>query len=123
MGARIRQQGGKGNVIAARGELLPGQSGYGKAHCTIHFPGLFLLGFSLICAAAAAAGAQNAPQAAPQEPVQLAYPPKPAEETGPPAAITLADALQRAQKFNAEFLSALSDEKRSEEHTCELQSR
>jgi outer membrane protein TolC len=74
------------------------------------------LGLLLICAAAALANAQNAaPQATPQPPVQLVYPPKPAEETGPPVTITLADALQRAQKNNAEFLSALSDQRSAQE--------
>ena len=102
-------------MIAARGELLLGQGGYGRAHRTAHFPALFSLGLLLICAGALAANAQNAPQAAPQVPVQLAYPPKPAEETGPPAAITLADALQRAQKNNAEFLAALFDQRSARE--------
>jgi len=62
------------------------------------------------------ARAQTAPpQATPEAPVQLVYPPKPAEETGPPVTITLADALQRAQKYNAEFLASLSDQKSARE--------
>jgi outer membrane protein len=121
VGAKFRQQGGKGNVIAARGELMLGQSGYGKAHHTAYFPALFSLGFLLIYAGAPAANAQSAPQAAPEEPVQLVYPAKPAEETGPPAAITLADAMQRAQKNNAEYLSALSDQRSA--HEDRLQAR
>ena len=70
----------------------------------------------LICAAATLAHAQTAaPQAPAQASVQLVFPPKPAEETGPPVTMTLADALQRAQKNNAEFLSALSDQRSAQE--------
>jgi outer membrane protein TolC len=90
----------------------------GGARCRAHIRAAFCngLGLLLICAAAVLANAQNAaPQAAPQPPVQLVYPPKPAEETGPPVTITLADALQRAQKNNAEFLSALADQRSAQE--------
>lgn len=66
--------------------------------------------------AASVAYGQTAPQqAAPEAQVQLVYPPKPAAQTGPPATITLADALQRAQKNNAEFLAALTDERSARE--------
>ncbi len=76
-------------------------------------PGLYsLLAFVVICVGTSLGNAQTAaPQTTPEAPVQLVYPPTPAGETGPPATITLADALQRAQKNNAEFLSALSDQR------------
>src|SRR5207245_11011422 len=74
------------------------------------------LGLLPICSPTTLARARNAPpQATPQPPEQLVYPPKPAEETGPPVTITLADALQRAQKNNAESLSALSDQRSAQE--------
>lgn len=68
-------------------------------------------------AAPAIAGdpAQATPQGAPEPAIQLVYPPKPAEQTGPPATITLADALQRAQKYSAEYLSAATDQKSAQE--------
>jgi outer membrane protein TolC len=76
----------------------------------------YCLGLLLICAGVSFANAQTAaPQATPEAAVQLVYPPKPAEQTGPPLTITLADALQRAQKNNAEFLAALSDQKSAQE--------
>lgn len=87
-----------------------------RGRTQIHRAFYSLLTLLLFCAAGSLANAQTPPpQAAPQPEVQLAYPPKPAGETAPPAAITLADALQRAQKYNAEFLSALSDEKSARE--------
>jgi outer membrane protein TolC len=74
------------------------------------------LGLLLICFGATLARAQTATlQATPEAPVQLVYPPNPGEQTGPPVTVTLADALQRAQKNNAEFLSALSDQKSARE--------
>ena len=54
---------------------------------------------------------QDASQGAPEPAIQLIYPPKPPEQTGPPLTLTLADALQRAQKYNAEYLSAITDQK------------
>ena len=89
------------------------------------------LGLLLMCTAASTVRAQNpaprraivvsavqpaqtapqaAPEAAPQPAIQLVYPPKRPEQTGPPLTITLADALQRAQKNDATFLSALTDQ-------------
>jgi outer membrane protein TolC len=50
----------------------------------------------------------TAPPAAQQPPVQLMQPPGPGQ-TAPPPTITLQDALQRAQKNNAEFLSVVAD--------------
>lgn len=58
---------------------------------------------------------QGAPEGAPEPGIQLVYPPKPAEQTGPPLTLTLADALQRAQKYNAEYLSAITDQKSAKE--------
>ena len=63
----------------------------------------------------AQAGRQDASQGAPEPAIQLVYPPKPAEQTGPPLTLTLADALQRAQKYNAEYLSAMADQKSAQE--------
>jgi hypothetical protein len=99
-------------VTAAREKSLLGERSSGGARCTPHTPPVFCccLGLLLICAGASAVQAQTAPpQGAPEAPVQLVYPPKPAEQTGPPVTITLADALQRAQKNNAEFLGSLSE--------------
>jgi outer membrane protein TolC len=101
-------------VTVARKNYLPGGRSFGEARRTAHILPAFCRGLILIliCAGATLLHAQNPPpQAAPEAPVQLVYPPKPAEQTGPPVTITLADALQRAQKNNAEFLSALSDQK------------
>ena len=57
------------------------------------------------------AAAQTAPPPAAQEPaIQLMQPPGPAQ-TAPPVTITLQDALQRAQKNDADFLSAVPDVK------------
>jgi outer membrane protein TolC len=75
----------------------------------------YCFGLLLVCAVAVVNAQTSAPQATLEAPVQLVYPPKPAEQTGPPATITLADALQRAQKNNAEFLSALSDQRVAQE--------
>ena len=63
----------------------------------------------------AQAARQDASQGAPEPAIQLVYPPKPAEQTGPPLTLTLADALQRAQKYNAEYLSAITDQKSAQE--------
>lgn len=63
----------------------------------------------------AQASRQDASQSAPEPGIQLVYPPKPAEQTGAPLTLTLADALQRAQKYNAEYLAAISDQKSSQE--------
>ena len=109
---------------AARKRSLLGEWSSGGARRTAHIPQAFYycLGLLLICAGALLAHAQTAaPQANPEAPVQLVYPPKPAEQTGPPVTITLADALQRAQKYNAEFLASLSDQKSA--HEDRLQAR
>jgi outer membrane protein TolC len=116
--------GRKSNVTAAHGELLFGGRGFGRARCTVRIPAAFYccLALFLISVGASLAYAQGAPaQGNPEATVQLVYPPKPAEQTGPPATITLADALQRAQKNNAEFLSALSDQRVA--HEDRLQAR
>ena len=63
----------------------------------------------------AQAARQDASQGAPEPAIQLVYPPKPAEQTGPPLTLTLADALQRAQKYNAEYLAAIADQKSAQE--------
>ena len=63
----------------------------------------------------AQAARQDASQGAPEPAIQLVYPPKPPEQTGPPLTLTLADALQRAQKYNAEYLSAITDQKSAQE--------
>jgi outer membrane protein TolC len=100
-------------VTAARERFLLDERSSGGARRTAHTPPTFCycLGLLLICAGASVAHAQSAaPQATPEAPVQLVYPPKPAEQTGPPATITLADALQRAQKNDPQFLLALSDQ-------------
>jgi len=104
-------------VTAARTRsLLTGRT-FGGARRRAHILPAFCHGLGLLLISAATlAHAQNAPQqATSQPPVQLVYPPKPAEQTGPPVTITLADALQRAQKNNAEFLSALSDQRSAKE--------
>ena len=99
-------------MTVARKKSLPGGRSFGEARRTAHILPAFRCGLILICAATTLLRAQTTPpQAAPEASVQLVYPPKPAEQTGPPATITLADALQRAQKNNAEYLSALSDQK------------
>jgi len=111
-------------VIAARERSLLGEKSYGGTRRTADLLAAFRYGLVLllICAGASIASAQTPPpQAAPEAPVQLVYPPKPAEQTGPPATITLADALQRAQQNNAEFLAALADEKSA--HEDRLQAR
>jgi len=105
-------------VIAARGSFLVAETNSKEASRNAHArPGLhFFLAFLLVCVGTSFGNAQTAaPQITPEAPVQLVYPPKPAGETGPPATITLADALQRAQKNNAEFLSALSDQRVAQE--------
>ncbi len=105
-------------MTAARERSLLGEKSCGGTRRTAHIPPAFRYGLVLllICAGASIASAQTPPrQAAPEAPVQLVYPPKPAEQTGPPVTITLADALQRAQKNNAEFLAALSDQKSAQE--------
>jgi outer membrane protein TolC len=58
---------------------------------------------------------QDDSQGAPEPAIQLVYPPKPPEQTGPPLTLTLADALQRAQKYNPEYLSAVTDQKSAQE--------
>ena len=101
-------------MIAAREKCLVAERNSIRARRNAHArPGLYsLLAFVMICMGTSVGNAQTAaPQTTPQAPIQLVYPPKPAGETGPPATITLADALQRAQKNNAEFLSALSDQR------------
>jgi outer membrane protein TolC len=91
-----------------REEIRWGARGRPRTRATL----FSILALLLFCAAGSFADAQTPPpQATPEAPLQLVYPPKPADETGPPAAITLADALQRAQKYNAEFLAALYDQK------------
>ena len=73
----------------------------------------------LVCALASMLRAQDQPaqqaQLGVQAPIQLDYPPKPPQETGPPAAITLADAMKRAQKYNPDYFAALSDQKSARE--------
>ena len=111
-------------MIAARKRSLLGEKSYGGTCRTAHIPPAFRysLVLLLICAGASIGSAQTPPpQTPPEAPVQLVYPPKPAEQTGPPATITLADALQRAQQNNAEFLAALADEKSA--HEDRLQAR
>ena len=101
-------------MIAAREIFLVAETNSTGARRKAHpRPGLYsLLAFVVICVGTSLGNAQTAaPQTTPEAPVQLVYPPKPAGETGPPATITLADALQRAQKNNAEFLSTLSDQR------------
>jgi outer membrane protein TolC len=108
--------GRNGNVTSARREWLFGERDFGGARWADHIAPAFCLGLVLICAGALPASAQIAPpQVTPEAPVQLVYPPKPAEQTGAPVTITLADALQRAQKYNAEFLGSLSDQKSAHE--------
>ena len=100
-------------MIAARESFLVAETNSTGACRRAHIgAALYVcLPLFLLCAGASASNAQTAPpQAAAEAPVQLVYPPKPAEETGPPATITLADALQRAQKYNADFSLALSDQ-------------
>jgi outer membrane protein len=58
--------------------------------------------------------AQTAAPASQTEPVQLMQPPGPGQ-TAPPVTITLQDALQRAQKNNAEYLSVVADGKAAHE--------
>jgi outer membrane protein TolC len=111
-------------VIAARESFLVAETNSTGARRKAHpRPGFYsLLAFVVICMGTSLGNAQTAaPQTTPEAPVQLVYPPKPAGETGPPATITLADALQRAQKNNAEFLSALSDQRVAQQDR--LQSR
>jgi outer membrane protein TolC len=104
--------GRKGNVTAARGEWLLGERGCGGTRWADYVPPVFCLGLVLICAGTLPSHAQTAPpQATLEVPVQLVYPPKPAEQTGPPLTITLADALQRAQKNDPQFLGALTDQR------------
>ena len=105
-------------MIAARESFLVAETNSKgarrKAHPRAGF--YYLLAFVVICVGTSLGNAQTAaPQTTLETPVQLVYPPKPAGETGPPATITLADALQRAQKNNAEFLSALSDQRVAQE--------
>jgi outer membrane protein TolC len=111
-------------VTAARQKCLLVEGSSGGARRSAHV-GAALYGclpLLLLCVGASVGNAQTAPPQAPAEaPVQLVYPPKPAEETGPPATITLADALQRAQKYNAEFSLALSDQRVA--HEDRLQAR
>ena len=105
-------------MTAARRKCLLGGKSFGGTRRTTRILPVFWygLGLLLICFGATLARAQTATlQATPEAPVQLVYPPKPAEQTGPPVTVTLADALQRAQKNNAEFLSALSDQKSARE--------
>lgn len=105
-------------MTAALERAFPGERRLGGARRAAHIPptSCFCVGLFLICAGASVASAQAPPpQMPPEATVQLVYPPKPAEQTGPPATITLADALQRAQRYNAEFLSALSDQKSANE--------
>jgi outer membrane protein TolC len=72
--------------------------------------------FIVIGGGAPSADAQTpAPQTPPEAEVQLTLPPKPVGQTGPPLTITLADALQRAQKNDAQFLSAASDQRSARE--------
>jgi outer membrane protein TolC len=59
-------------------------------------------------------GAAQAPPNAVEPPIQLAQPSAPGQ-TAPPLTITLQDALQRAQRNSAQFLSALSDAKSAHE--------
>lgn len=104
-------------MTVARKKSLPGGWSFGEARRTIHILPAFCRGLILICAAATLLQAQTTPpQAAPEAPVQLVYPPKPADQTGPPVTITLADALERAQKNNAEYLAALTDQKSAREN-------
>jgi outer membrane protein TolC len=90
----------------------------GKACRASHVLPVVLALFASIvtCAGTLPADAQALePQTLAEAPVQLALPPKPAEQTGPPVTITLADALQRAQKNDAQFLSAGSDQRSARE--------
>jgi outer membrane protein TolC len=97
--------------------MLLGERGRGSARCTTRiFAAVYYCGLFLICAGAAVANPQaTPPQATPEAPVQLTYPPKPTQQTGPPPTITLADALERAQKNDPQFLSALSDQRSARE--------
>ena len=104
-------------MTAAREKSLFGERSSGGTRRTAHIPLLcYCLGSFLIYATGSVANAQTvAPPATPETPIQLVYPPKPAAQTGPPATITLQDALQRAQKNNAEFLASLSDQRSARE--------
>jgi len=111
-------------VTAARGEVLLGETGCGRARRRAQIPAAFYygMGLFLIWAGASVGSAQTAPrQQTPEAAVQLVYPRRPPEQTGPPVTITLADALQRAQRNNAEFLAALSDQRSA--HEDRLQAR
>jgi outer membrane protein TolC len=81
---------------------------FGPKRCSI----LLALGFVVVLGSLLPrVAAQTVPPPAAQEPaIQLMQPPGPAQ-TAPPVTITLQDALQRAQKNDADFLSAVSDVK------------
>lgn len=101
-------------MTAARERSLQGERSFRGARRTAHTPGTFYwcLALLLIGTGASLSYAQTAPpQATPEVPVQLVYPPKPAEQTGPPVTITLADALERAQKNDPQFLASLTDQR------------
>lgn len=121
MGRIVKTKPGKreeGNVTAALKGATVGGNSFGRARFTSLISPMvcYLLSLLAILGGTALANAQaTPPQAAPEGTVQLVYPPKPPEQTGPPTTITLADALQMAQKYNAEFLSALSDQKSARE--------
>ncbi|HTZ72860.1 MAG TPA: TolC family protein [Candidatus Aquilonibacter sp.] len=67
--------------------------------------------------ACASAAQQSAPPStAPQPSVQLEAPGGPAQ---PPVTITLADAIARAQKINAQYLSVVTDAKNAHENTLQ----
>jgi len=114
--------GGKGNVTAARDNLVSGEvnsvGARGRTHSHAALAGLVAVVLMFTGASILTAQTRPAQQPAPstvQPPIQLVYPPKPVEETGPPAAITLADAIQRAQKYTPDYLSALTDQKSARE--------
>jgi len=68
------------------------------------------------CAAAAQPQQATPTAAAPQPSVQLESPAGPAQ---PPATVTLADAVARAQKINAQYLSVVTDARNAHENTSQ----
>jgi outer membrane protein TolC len=122
MWVKLREWGG--NVTGALDRLPLCKRSLGGARSTALIPRAFYFGLALLFTSAAACfvhAQATLAQATPQAPVQLVYPPKPAAQTGPPVTITLADALERAQKNSAEYLSAISDQKSA--HEDRLQAR
>jgi outer membrane protein TolC len=87
--------------------------------------GAVVLGAALgmvVSQASAQAGAATLAQQAPQEaPVQLVQP-SAQGQTAPPLTITLKDALERAQKYDAQFQASLSDAKSAHEDVLQARS-